>query len=96
MEAWSGSPSMWTVSSCSLMLFKWSPLESVHKSSRPEVSGLKALAAGHDEPYAGQQHRLSHGDTWLDVKSHALDGSRLSFLGMTMVRGSSEDTGDAE
>ena len=61
-----------------------------------EVSGLKALAAGHDEPYAGQQHRLTHGDTWLDVKGHALDGSRLSFSGMTMVRGSSEDTGDAE
>ena len=61
-----------------------------------EVPGLKALAAGHDEPYAGQQHHLTYGDTQLGVKGHALDGSRSSFLGMTMVRGSSEDTGDVE
>ena len=61
-----------------------------------EVPGLKTLAAGYDGPDAGQQRRLTDGDTQLYVKGHALDGSRSSFLGMTMVRGSSEDTGDAE
>lgn len=61
-RAWSGSPSVWTASSCPLTLLKWVSPKSSQRSSRPigqemhcvEVPGLEAQTAGHGGRYAGQ------------------------------------------
>ena len=46
-RAWSGSPSVWTASSCSLTLLKWVSPKSSQRSSRPggqEMHWLKFQA----------------------------------------------------